>query len=203
MLKKKEGGGEGNLRVSWRLCVKWSRPTTAFDDCILDATKHDFVCMYAAFKTNTQGYRKLSSNTACGIFQRGNYTDLSVRQFAADGYNDGMSKSFGLRWISLIFLSKVGFTELFVRLLHWSILHTRIYIYVHRGGNSLVLLFFPPGSLYAWACALWFQCLALRNHYILKRPWQQNQWLSHSEWTWCFLSSRPSLVAQWDCCLMD
>ena len=78
-----------------------------------------------------------------------------------------------------------------------------IYIYVHRGGNSLVLLFFPPGSLYAWACALWFQCLALRNHYILKRPWQQNQWLSHSEWTWCFLSSRPSLVAQWDCCLMD
>ena len=64
-----------------------------------------YVCMYVAFETNPQDYRRLSSSTACGLFRRGNCACLPVSLFSANRCNNRASTSFGLRWVFFFFLS--------------------------------------------------------------------------------------------------
>ena len=151
--------------------------------------------MYVAFEADPQDYCRLSSSTACGLFRRGNCAYLPVSLFSANRCNDGISTSFGLRWVFLFFLSPFADVISLGYQLACFAAQSCIYI-IFVWHELIVLFFFFSGSLHAWACALCFHCPALLNYYVLKTHWRQNPWLGRSECAWCFLSLRPKPVAQ-------
>ena len=151
--------------------------------------------MYVAFKINPQGYRRLSSNTACGLFRHANCAYLPVSLFSANRCNSGMSTGFGLRWFFLFFLSPFADVVSLGYQLICLIAQSCTYVYIVWHGLILLSFFFLfSGSLRAWACALCFHCLALPNCYILKTRRPQSPLLGRSEWAWLFLSPRSRHV---------
>ena len=127
-----------------------------------------YVCMYVAFKNNPQVYRRLSSSTACGIFRRGNYAYLSVSLFSVNRFNDGMSTSFGLGWVSLFFLSPFADAAS----LDYPLIYFIAQSYTHvclRGmvwSCSSFILFFPGPCARGHALCAFFNYLALPNHWL-------------------------------------
>ena len=113
--------------MKWRLYIVSVRLTTAFDDCII-CTLQTRLCTHAAFETNPQGYRWLSSNTARGVFRRGNCAHLSVRQFPTDRFNDGMAQFLGRDEFPFFSLSRSGSTRLPAHFFHCSIFYICIHI---------------------------------------------------------------------------